>query len=224
MKIEELYQCFLQCDGVCTDTRKITPNSLFIALKGANFDANQFAEQALRDGASFALIDNKKYHTDSGKTILVDNTLEALQALAKHHRGQLGLPIIALTGSNGKTTTKELITTVLKAKYNIGATLGNLNNHIGVPLTLLSFNQDTDIGIVEMGANHIGEIAFLCQIAQPDFGYITNFGRAHLEGFGGFEGVIKAKSEMYDYLEDHHKIAFVNSDDPRQDAKTLTFS
>lgn len=224
MRIEELYQCFLQCDGVSTDTRNITPNSLFIALKGDNFDANQFAEEALKKGALFAIVDNKKYHTDKEKMLLVSNSLETLQLLAKYHREQLGLPVIALTGSNGKTTTKELIATVLAAKYNIAATIGNLNNHIGVPLTLLSFNDDTDIGIVEMGANHIGEIAHLCQIAQPDYGYITNFGRAHLEGFGGFEGVIKAKSELYDYLEDNSKIAFANTDDPRQDAKTLTFS
>ncbi len=224
MRIEELYQCFLQCDGVSTDTRNITPNSLFVALKGDNFDANQFAEEALKKGALFAIVDNKKYHTDEEKMLLVSNSLETLQLLAKYHREQLGLPVIALTGSNGKTTSKELIATVLSAKYNITATAGNLNNHIGVPLTLLSFNEDTDIGIVEMGANHIGEIAHLCQIAQPDYGYITNFGRAHLEGFGGFEGVIKAKSELYDYLEDNGKIAFVNADDPRQDAKTLTFS
>lgn len=224
MRIEELYQCFLQCNGVSTDTRNITPNSLFVALKGDNFDANQFAEEALKKGALFAIVDNKKYHTDKEKMLLVSNSLETLQLLAKYHREQLGLPIIALTGSNGKTTTKELIATVLAEKYNIVATLGNLNNHIGVPLTLLSFNENTDIGIVEMGANHVGEIAHLCQIAQPDYGYITNFGRAHLEGFGGFEGVIKAKSELYDYLEDNSKIAFVNSDDPRQDAKTLTFS
>ena len=224
MRIEELYQCFLQCQGVSTDTRHIAPSSLFIALKGDNFDANQFAQEAINKGALFAIVDNKKYYTDKEKMILVNNSLETLQLLAKYHREQLGLPVIALTGSNGKTTTKELIATVLSTKYNIVATEGNLNNHIGVPLTLLSFNEDTDIGVVEMGANHLGEIAHLCQIAQPDYGYITNFGRAHLEGFGSFEGVIKAKSELFDYLEDNNKIAFVNTDDAMQDAKTITFN
>lgn len=224
MRIEELYHCFLQCQGVSTDTRNITPDSLFIALKGDNFDANQFAEEALQKGALFAIVDNKKYYTDKDKMLLVSNSLETLQLLAKYHREQLGLPIIALTGSNGKTTTKELISSVLATKYNVTATAGNLNNHIGVPLTLLTFTEETDIGIVEMGANHIREIAHLCQITQPDYGYITNFGRAHLEGFGGFEGVVKAKSELYDYLEDTKKIAFVNTDDPRQDAKTITFN
>lgn len=224
MNITELYQCFLQCDQVSTDSRNIGQNSLFFALKGENFDANSFAEQAIANGASFAVIDNQKYFTDKKKMILVSDALGALQQLAKYHRQQLGLPIIALTGSNGKTTTKELIKQVLSKNYHVEATKGNLNNHIGVPLTLLSFNDSTDIGIVEMGANHAFEIAFLCELADPDFGYITNFGKAHLEGFGSFEGVIKAKSELYQYLEDHHKLAFTNIDDPRQDAKTLTFS
>ncbi|WP_267740350.1 UDP-N-acetylmuramoyl-tripeptide--D-alanyl-D-alanine ligase [Myroides injenensis] len=224
MNITELYQCFLQCDGVSIDTRNIRPNSLFFALKGDNFDANEFAKEALEKGAAFVVMDNKKFVTDESKMLLVPNALGMLQQLAKYHRQQLGLPIIALTGSNGKTTTKELILATLSKKYNTKATEGNLNNHIGVPLTLLSFTEDTDIGIVEMGANHIEEIAFLCEITNPDFGYITNFGKAHLEGFGGFEGVIKAKSELYNYLEDNHKMAFVNLDDPRQDAKTLTFA
>ncbi|MDR2224067.1 MAG: UDP-N-acetylmuramoyl-tripeptide--D-alanyl-D-alanine ligase [Flavobacteriaceae bacterium] len=224
MDINELYQCFLLCDGVCTDTRNIKPNSIFFALKGDNFDANEFAQEALNKGASFVVMDNKKFVTDNEKMLLVPNALGALQHLAKYHRQQLGLPVIALTGSNGKTTTKELIHTVLSQKYNTKATVGNLNNHIGVPLTLLSFDEDTDIGIVEMGANHLNEIAILCEIAQPDFGYITNFGKAHLEGFGGFEGVIKGKSELYNYLEDNHKMAIANIDDPRQDAKTMTFS
>ncbi|MDR0227709.1 MAG: UDP-N-acetylmuramoyl-tripeptide--D-alanyl-D-alanine ligase [Flavobacteriaceae bacterium] len=224
MDINELYQCFLLCDGISTDTRNIKPNSIFFALKGDNFDANEFAQEALDKGAAFVVMDNKKLVTDSKKMLLVPNALGALQHLAKHHRQQLGLPIIALTGSNGKTTTKELIYTVLSQKYNTKATIGNLNNHIGVPLTLLSFDENTDIGIVEMGANHLNEISILCEIAQPDFGYITNFGKAHLEGFGGFEGVIKGKSELYNYLEDNHKMAFANIDDPRQDAKTMTFS
>lgn len=223
MDITELYQCFLQCDGVSTDTRNIHPNSLFFALKGDNFDANEFAQTALDNGAAYVVMDNKKLVTDPAKMLYVADALGALQQLAKHHRQQLGLPIIALTGSNGKTTSKELIATVLSKKYKVTATKGNLNNHIGVPLTLLSITEETDLGIIEMGANHKQEIAMLCELADPDFGYITNFGKAHLEGFGGFEGVIKAKSELYDYLEDHHKTAFVNIDDPRQDAKTLTF-
>ncbi|MEK6493953.1 UDP-N-acetylmuramoyl-tripeptide--D-alanyl-D-alanine ligase [Myroides odoratimimus] len=224
MDITEIYQCFLQCDGVSTDTRNIHPNSLFFALKGDNFDANEFAQDALNKGAAFVIMDNKKLITDPAKMLYVPDALGALQQLAKHHRQQLGLPIIALTGSNGKTTSKELIATVLSKKYKVTATKGNLNNHIGVPLTLLSLTEETDLGIIEMGANHKQEIAFLCELADPDFGYITNFGKAHLDGFGGFEGVIKAKSELYDYLEDNYKTAFVNLDDPRQDAKTMTFS
>lgn len=210
----------MQCTSVSTDTRKIDPNSLFIALKGDNFDANTFAQEALTKGASFVIIDNKKYHTDEDKMILVPDSLKALQELAKYHRQQLGLPIIALTGSNGKTTTKELINVVLSKKYNTKATIGNLNNHIGVPLTLLSFDENTDIGIVEMGANHQKEIELLCTIAEPDFGYITNFGKAHLEGFGGIEGVIKGKSELYHYLQENQKTVFVNLDDAIQEEKT----
>ena len=220
MKIEEIYQCYLQCTTVNTDTRKIETDSLFIALKGENFDANTFAQEALNKGALFAIIDNKQYFTDKDKMILVSDSLKTLQELARFHREQLGLPIIALTGSNGKTTTKELINVVLSKKYNIKATIGNLNNHIGVPLTLLSFNENTDIGIVEMGANHQKEIEFLCSIALPDFGYITNFGKAHLEGFGGIKGVIKGKSELYIYLETNKKVVFVNLDDAIQKNKT----
>jgi UDP-N-acetylmuramoyl-tripeptide--D-alanyl-D-alanine ligase len=224
MKIEEIYQCYLQCTSVNTDTRKIEANSLFIALKGENFDANTFAEEALVKGALFVIIDDKKYFTDKDKMILVSDSLKTLQELAKFHREQLGLPIIALTGSNGKTTTKELINVVLSKKYNVKATIGNLNNHIGVPLTLLSFDQNTDIGIVEMGANHQKEIEFLCSIALPDYGYVTNFGKAHLEGFGGVEGVIKGKSELYHYLEESNKVVFVNLDDDIQKLKTLQIS
>lgn len=224
MKIEEIYQCFLQSTGVCTDTRKITSDCMFVALKGENFDANEFAQQALNQGAAFAIIDNKKFFTDENKMLLVEDSLKALQALAHYHRKELGLPIIALTGSNGKTTTKELINVVLSKKYITKATVGNLNNHIGVPLTLLSFNEDTDIGIVEMGANHQKEIEMLCAIAEPDYGYITNFGKAHLEGFGGVEGVIKAKSELYQYLEQHQKTAFVNLEDHIQKEKTSSLT
>lgn len=220
MRIEELYQCFLECDGISTDTRNINENSLFIALKGDNFDANTFASEALLKGARYVIMDDKKYVSDNNKMLLVEDSLRALQNLANYHRKQLGVPIIALTGSNGKTTSKELILYVLSKKYNTKATVGNLNNHIGVPLTLLSFDEFTDLGIVEMGANHQKEIELLCSIAEPDFGYITNFGRAHLEGFGGVEGVVAGKSEMYIYLENHHKMAFVNLDDPIQVEKT----
>lgn len=228
MDISQIHACFLNCSSVSIDTRKIEKNSFFVALKGTSFDANAFAKEALGKGASYVLIDNKDCFIDE-KTILVSNTLETLQELAKYHRTYLNLPIIALTGSNGKTTTKELFQVVLSKKYNTKATLGNLNNHIGVPLTLLSFTKETEIGIVEMGANHQKEIEFLCEIAQPDYGYITNFGKAHLEGFGGVEGVIKGKSEMYDYLSKHNKKVFVNLDDPIQFAKTtqmeqITFS
>lgn len=216
MRIEDIYQCFLQCESISTDTRKIEPNSLFIALKGENFDANTFAEEALKKGALFVIIDDKKFYTDEDKMLLVKDSLQTLQELAKYHRNQLGLPIVALTGSNGKTTTKELINSVLSMKYNTKATIGNLNNHIGVPLTLLSFDENTDIGIVEMGANHQKEIEMLCEIAQPDYGYITNFGKAHLDGFGGFEGVIKGKSELYSYLRKNDKTAFINNDDSLQ--------
>jgi UDP-N-acetylmuramoyl-tripeptide--D-alanyl-D-alanine ligase len=217
--ILQLYSFFTQSTGICTDTRKITPGCMFIALKGERFDANTFAAQALELGAAYVVIDNPAYKTDE-KTLLVENSLSTLQQLANHHRKELGIPVIALTGSNGKTTTKELINAVLSKKYSTTATVGNLNNHIGVPLTLLSFTKNTEVGIVEMGANHQKEIELLCTIAEPNFGYITNFGKAHLEGFGGFEGVIKGKSELYDYLQQHTKTAFVNLDDTIQQEKT----
>ena len=220
MDISYLHSLFLQCDSISIDTRKIEPNSLFVAIKGENFDANTFAMEALEKGASYVLIDNKDYFIDQ-RTLLVENSLIALQKLSKFHRHYLKLPIIALTGSNGKTTTKELIHAVLSKKYATKATIGNLNNHIGVPLTLLSFTAKTEIGIVEMGANHKKEIEFLCELAQPDYGYVTNFGKAHLEGFGGVEGVIEAKSEMYKHLFENDKMAFVNLEDKIQVEKTL---
>ncbi|WP_318642723.1 UDP-N-acetylmuramoyl-tripeptide--D-alanyl-D-alanine ligase [Flavobacterium ardleyense] len=219
MTISEIHSIFLSCDGVATDTRKITSNCFYVALKGENFDANSFAKEALQNGAAYALIDNEDYYLDD-RTILTEDSLATLQELAKYHRKFLNLPIIAITGSNGKTTTKETVAAVLSKKYKIKATVGNLNNHIGVPLTLLSFNEGTELGIVEMGANHQKEIEFLCSLATPDFGYITNFGLAHLEGFGGYEGVIKGKSEMYTYLSTSNKMAFVNFDDPIQKDKT----
>jgi UDP-N-acetylmuramoyl-tripeptide--D-alanyl-D-alanine ligase len=219
MDIKYIHSLFLKCTSVSIDTRKIGAQSFFVAIKGDNFDANTFAKEALGKGASYVLIDNKDYFIDE-RTVLVENSLVALQELAKYHRLYLKLPIIALTGSNGKTTTKELINVVLSKKFRTKATVGNLNNHIGVPLTLLSFNKDTEIGIVEMGANHKKEIEFLCEIAQPDYGYITNFGKAHLEGFGGVEGVIQGKSEMYQYLQKNDKLVFVNFEDPIQVEKS----
>jgi UDP-N-acetylmuramoyl-tripeptide--D-alanyl-D-alanine ligase len=219
MDILQIHNLFLKCKSVSIDTRKIESKSLFVAIKGENFDANTFTNEALRKGASYVIIDNKDYYIDQ-RTILVENSLIALQELAKFHRKFLKLPIIALTGSNGKTTTKELIQVVLAKKYKTKATVGNLNNHIGVPLTLLSFSAETEIGIVEMGANHKKEIEFLCELAKPDYGYITNFGKAHLEGFGGVEGVIAGKSEMYQYLSANIKPAFVNLEDPIQIEKS----
>lgn len=215
MDIAYIHSLFLKSSGVSIDTRKIAEKSFFVAIKGERFDANTFASEALEKGASYVIIDNEDYYIDN-RTVLVKDSLVALQELAKYHRNYLKLPIVALTGSNGKTTTKELINVVLAKKFKTKATVGNLNNHIGVPLTLLSFDKNTEIGIVEMGANHKKEIEFLCEIAQPDYGYITNFGKAHLEGFGGVEGVIEGKSEMYQYLLKQNKLAFINLEDPIQ--------
>ncbi|HLW62504.1 MAG TPA: UDP-N-acetylmuramoyl-tripeptide--D-alanyl-D-alanine ligase [Flavobacterium sp.] len=221
MKIAEIYSIFNKCNGVSTDTRNITPQSMFFALKGANFDANDFALEALEKGAAYAVVDYPDLKKqDNERLIMVDNVLTCLQELASFHRQHIGLPIIALTGSNGKTTSKELLNAVLSKHYNTIATIGNLNNHIGVPLTLLRLTEETDLGIIEMGANHQKEIESLCDIIQPDFGFITNFGRAHLEGFGGTEGVIKGKSELFTFLESHQKIAFINFDDPVQIEKS----
>lgn len=215
MQIEDLHQRFLDFPRVSTDTRKMNDNCVFFALKGDNFNGNRYAEKALEKGAAYAVIDEQEYAV-SKRYILVDDVLKTLQDLATYHRNYCSAKVIGLTGSNGKTTTKELIHGVLSKKYRTIATQGNLNNHIGVPLTLLSIQEDTEIAIVEMGANHQKEIAFLSAIAQPDFGYITNFGKAHLEGFGGVEGVIKGKSELYDYLLENHKSVFLNADDPIQ--------
>jgi UDP-N-acetylmuramoyl-tripeptide--D-alanyl-D-alanine ligase len=219
MEIKTIYNYFLQSSGIATDNRKINANNMFISLKGENFNGNKYALSALENGAKFAIVDEEEYKIDE-RFILVENALVALQQLANYHRNQLKISIIGLTGSNGKTTTKELIHAILSQKYNTKATVGNLNNHIGVPLTLLSFDATTEIGIVEMGANHQKEIEMLCGICQPDFGYITNFGKAHLEGFGGTEGVIKGKSELYDFLSINHKTVFVNTDDVIQNEKT----
>lgn len=215
MDIKELHRIFLESSGVSTDTRKIRENCIFFALKGDNFNGNDFAESALEKGASWAVTDERTSEVNS-RFITVDNVLKCLQDLANFHRSHLGIPVISITGSNGKTTTKELIRAVLSEKFNCKATEGNLNNHIGVPLTLLLMNRETEIAIVEMGANHPGEIGFLCDIVQPDYGYITNFGKAHLEGFGSLEGVIAAKSELYHHLKENGKMLFLNLDDPIQ--------
>lgn len=209
----QLYQLYLQHRVICTDTRTIVPGCLFFALKGENFDANTFAESALLAGAAYAVVDNAAYATQE-QCILVPDVLAALQELAKHHRKQLTIPVIGLTGSNGKTTTKELMNAVLAEKYRTFATKGNLNNHIGVPLTVLAIDNACEIAVIEMGANHQQEIAFLSEIAQPTHGLITNVGMAHLDGFGGFEGVKKGKAELYGYLKQHHGFAFINSNNP----------
>ncbi|SDS26078.1 UDP-N-acetylmuramoyl-tripeptide--D-alanyl-D-alanine ligase [Polaribacter sp. KT25b] len=219
MKIANLYNIYRQHFLVDTDTRNIRKNTIFFALKGENFNGNTFAEQALKLGASYAVVDEPAYKTCEN-IILVTDVLKTLQELANFHRKQLHIPVIGLTGSNGKTTTKELINVVLSKKLNVTATKGNLNNHIGVPLTLLSMTDKTELGIVEMGANHQKEIEFLCTICEPDFGYITNFGKAHLEGFGSLEGVINGKSELYTYLQKNNKTAFVNTEDAIQVEKT----
>ncbi len=216
MNSAELHGYFKITSGVETDSRLIKNDCLFFALKGQNFDGNEFAIEALKKGAKFAIVDRPNIAKKSTKCILVEDSLKTLQQLAKFHRKQIATKIIALTGSNGKTTTKELILSVLSQKYNSRGTFGNLNNHIGVPLTLLQFDNNTEIGVVEMGANHVGEIDFLSKIADPNFGLITNFGHAHLEGFGGFEGVIKGKSELYEYLDKKSGTTFLNIDDPLQ--------
>lgn len=210
--ITMLYQLFQEHPYISTDTRNIRENSIFFALKGANFDGNTFAAEALRQGAAYAVVSDPLLTGD--RILQVPDTLLALQSLANHHRRQLHIPVLAITGSNGKTTTKELITTALSVKYNVHATLGNLNNHIGVPLTLLGVTRDIEFVVCEMGANHGGEIAQLCEIAQPTHGLITNIGQAHLEGFGSVEGVKKAKGELFEYLNQHGGTAFVNTDDP----------
>ncbi|MDG5492307.1 UDP-N-acetylmuramoyl-tripeptide--D-alanyl-D-alanine ligase [Psychroserpens sp. SPM9] len=222
MTLDNIYKHFLSCDAVCTDTRKITKNCIFFALKGANFNGNTFAKQALEAGAAYVIIDEKEYKLSS-QFILVDDVLSTLQSLASLHRKTLNIPIIALTGSNGKTTTKELINAVLSKTYNTSATKGNFNNHIGVPLTLLEMTKATEIGIVEMGANHQKEIESLSQIALPDYGLITNFGKAHLEGFGSIEGVIKGKSELYDFLKANQKTIFINQNDDTQIKQAGTY-
>lgn len=212
-RIEELYNIFLQYPNITTDSRNIKKGDLFFALKGDNFNGNKFAEKAIQEGASFAIIDEEEYNTND-KCFLVEDVLFTLQQLANHHRREFkNLKMLAITGTNGKTTTKELCYEILSKKYKTIATLGNFNNHIGVPLTLLRINKETELAIIEMGANHVGEIDFLCRIAEPIYGLITNIGRAHLEGFGSFEGVIEAKTELFRYLDKEDHYAIINMDD-----------
>ena len=210
MLISELYGIFSKYPKISTDSRAIEKDSLFFALKGDQFNGNIYAGSALEKGAAFVVIDEAEYKLNE-HYILADNVLSTLQELASYHRLQLGLPIIGITGTNGKTTTKELVTSVLSKKFKVVATKGNLNNHIGVPLTLLSMSNLTEIGIVEMGANNPGEIAALCDIALPDFGLITNVGKAHLEGFGSFDGVKRTKAELYRFIEKNGGYIFLNS-------------
>lgn len=215
LSTEQLYLKFQECTSVSTDTRRITPDCLFVALKGDTFNGNTFARQALASGARYALVDDPDvaHRDESGRCLLVPDSLSALQDLARHHRQTFAFPVVGLTGSNGKTTTKELIAAVLGKNYRTYATPGNLNNHIGVPLTLLAITDQYDMAVIEMGANHQKEIELLCSIAQPTHGLITNIGKAHLDGFGGIGGVRKGKGELYDYLAQNGKTVFINSRD-----------
>jgi len=210
---EKLYEYYLENPVISTDTRNITPGCIFFALKGDLFNANEFAVQAIEKGAAYAIIDEEKYAIND-RCVLVADVLSNLQDLARHHRKQLNIPVIGLTGSNGKTTSKELVNAVLAERYKTFATFGNLNNHIGVPLSILSITDDVQIAVIEMGANHQKEIALLCTIAQPTHGIITNVGMAHLDGFGGFEGVKKGKAELYAYLKETNGYTFINRDNP----------
>ena len=214
MQLAELYQIFQTHPHVCTDTRQIKPNCIFFALTGESFNGNSFAATALAQGAEYVVIDQEEFHRHEPGYILVDNALKTLQDLAAYHRKQLTIPVIGITGTNGKTTSKELLYSVLSQAFKTSCTQGNLNNHIGVPLTVLSIDKNTEIAIVEMGANHVHEIASLCAIAQPTHGLITNVGKAHLEGFGSFEGVMTAKGELYDYLKAHQGQVFIQGDNP----------
>ncbi|WP_343679731.1 UDP-N-acetylmuramoyl-tripeptide--D-alanyl-D-alanine ligase [Chryseobacterium arthrosphaerae] len=224
MNIEQFYPLFLQASKVTIDSRKIAENDIFFAFSGDNFNAATLAEKAIDEGALAVIVEQQEFENRDKNIFYVPSTLEFLQQLSIYHRSRLNIPFIGLTGSNGKTTTKELIHAVLSEKFNVQYTYGNLNNHIGVPLTILSIKPEHEMAVIEMGANHQKEIEFLCTISRPDFGYITNFGKAHLEGFGGFEGVIKGKSELYDYLKNNHKTIVVNENDPIQVEKTEKYS
>lgn len=214
MEISLLYKYFLECGCVTTDTRDCPVGSMFFALKGASFNGNTFALQSIEKGCRYAVVDEPEYAGKDDRIILVDNCLKTLQDLATYHRTRLGTKMIGITGTNGKTTTKELIAAVLKEKYNVLYTQGNLNNHIGVPLTLLKLKPEHDMAVVEMGANHPGEIKTLVNIARPDYGIITNVGKAHLEGFGSFEGVIRTKGELYDYIRSINGTVFIQNENP----------
>ena len=216
MNIQKIHELFLLNNSVSIDTRNIKSNDMFFAINGPNFNGNKFALEAIKKGCSYVVSDELEVSKLSNKIVYVEDSVKALQELANYHRRTLNAKIIAITGSNGKTTSKEILLNVLKSKYNTIATKGNLNNHLGVPLTLLSMNKDTEIGIIEMGANHLKEIEALCKIAEPDYGYITNFGNAHLEGFKTLEGVIKGKSELYEYLKSNSKLIFYNSQNNTQ--------
>ena len=220
MNVISFYPLFLKAAKVTIDSRKIEKDDLFFAFSGETFNAATLAEGAIEKGALAVIVEKKEFENEQKNIFYVPSTLKFLQDLATHHRNQLDIPIIGLTGSNGKTTTKEIIHAVLSQKYKVQYTFGNLNNHIGVPLTLLSIKQEHEIAVIEMGANHQKEIEMLCELAQPNIGYITNFGKAHLEGFGGVEGVIKGKSELYDYLKNNKQTILVNEQDPIQDEKT----
>ncbi|WP_284462757.1 UDP-N-acetylmuramoyl-tripeptide--D-alanyl-D-alanine ligase [Chryseobacterium sp.] len=224
MNIEQFYPLFLKANKVTIDSRKIGENDIFFAFSGDNFNAATLAEKAIDEGALAVIVEQSEFENKARNIFYVPSTLEFLQQLAIHHRSLLNIPFIGLTGSNGKTTTKELIHAVLSEKFNVQYTSGNLNNHIGVPLTILSVKPEHEMAVIEMGANHQKEIEFLCTISKPDFGYITNFGKAHLEGFGGFEGVIKGKSELYTYLKENHQTIVVNENDPIQVEKTEGYS
>lgn len=224
MNAASFYSLFLQAQKVTIDNRKIEQNDIFIAFSGENFNAATLAQTAIDNGALAVIVEQQSFANEEKNIFYVPSSLNFLQELAIHHRNQLQIPIIALTGSNGKTTTKEIIHAVLSQKYKVQYTFGNLNNHIGVPLTLLSIKPEHEIAVVEMGANHQKEIEMLCEMAKPNLGYITNFGKAHLEGFGGVDGVIKGKSEMYDYLKANNQPILVNENDPVQVEKTLGYS
>ena len=223
MNVEQFYPLFLKSGKVTIDNRKITTNDIFFAFSGDNFNAASVAEKAIQDGALAVIVEDENFKNESKNIFYVPSTLEFLQNLAVHHRNQLHIPIIGLTGSNGKTTTKELIHAVLSQKFNVQYTYGNLNNHIGVPLTILSIKPEHEMAVIEMGANHQKEIELLCSLAKPNFGYITNFGKAHLEGFGGFDGVIKGKSELYNYLKTNQQTILVNENDHIQVEKTSDY-